>query len=522
MDVAVAEQQLLERESRGDTGVALEAAGLSKRFGGTAALKGVDLEIRRGEIHALLGGNGSGKSTLIKILAGVTLADTGWIDIGGRRTPASGWTPGIAAASGLRFVHQTLGVFLDLSVAENLSIGRGYETRRGKTIRWSVVNSRAQRLLERFHIAAAPGTLLATLRPADRSLVAIARALQDQEETRGGILVLDEPTASLPAPDVELLLAALRRYAAAGQTILFVSHRLDEVLGLADRASVLRDGVRVTTELTVGLTSDRLIRLMLGQDVQRRPRRRLANGGRVILEARSLAAGPLDDVALSVRSGEVLGVAGLLGSGRTALLRVLFGDLPCRGEVRLDGQPVKFRSPSDAMRAGIGLVPEDREGAAAFPDMSVRENLSAGSVSHYWRKRRLCHSAERQDALDLIHRYGIRPRHDDLPFGVLSGGNQQRAILARWLRRSPRILLLDDPTQGVDAVARAELHELIRGVAEAGGAVVAVCSDFEELAQLCDRAVVLTGGRLKAELRTPEITSERLTELCYRGQIDAE
>lgn len=504
-----------------DPNVVLRVGGISKAFGGTTALRDADLEIRRGEIHALLGGNGSGKSTLIKILAGVYTADEGgWIEIEGQRCPTEAFTPARAKEAGLHFVHQALGVFPSLTVAENLTIGRGYETRWGKAIRWHDVRARADRLLRRFHIQASPDTLVARLRPADRSLVAIARALQDQDDATRGVLILDEPTASLPAAEVEALLDALRRYAAAGQTIVFVSHRLDEVLSLADRVSVLRDGRRVGSVSAAGIGEPDLILMMFGRAVERTVReRQIAADGSVALEVRHLSVGPLTDVSMRVRRGEVVGVAGLLGTGRSELLHALFGVMPQRrGEILIDGRPVAFHSPRQAMHAGVALVPEDRMREAAFSALSVRENLSAGSVGQYWRRLRLRHGDERADAEGLIRRHGIQPPSCDLPFAVLSGGNQQKAVLARWLTTSPRILLLDEPTQGVDVGARAEIHALVRRVAADGNAVLVVSSDFEELAEVSDRAVVLAGGRVVGEAAGADLSVHRLTELCYGGQ----
>jgi ribose transport system ATP-binding protein len=505
-------------DAQGAQPVALRVSHLSKTFPGTLALNDVTVEIHKAEIHALLGGNGSGKSTLIKVLAGVYGGDAGGrIEVGTTTAMADSWSPAAARAAGLRFVHQNPGVFLDLTVAENMAIGHGFETGLGGRIRWSEVNARTSALLDRFHIEAAPQTLVGALRPADRTMVAIARALQDQDESGEGVLVLDEPTASLPASEVDLLLEALRRYRAAGQTIIYVTHRLDEVLDIADRVTVLRDGVHVGTVTAAGLAEGDLIELIVGRALDRVfPDMPPVEGDEVVLEARDLTGGPLRGISFGLRRGEVVGIAGLLGTGRSELLRMIFGDYPiASGQLLLEGKPVQFSSPTQAMAAGIALVPEDRAADAAFLDMSVRENLSAAQIPRYWKAMRLDHRAEHRDAQQSIRDFFIKTPSDLPPLNTLSGGNQQKVIVARWLRRSPKFLLLDEPTQGVDVGARAEIYALVRKAVVGGASVIVVTSDFEELAHVVDRAIVIAGGCVVAELRPPEIDGHRLTELAY-------
>lgn len=498
--------------------VVLRISHLSKTFPGTKALDDVSLEVRRGEIHALLGGNGSGKSTLIKILAGVYQGDPGGeISVGAHRWPAEAASPAKARSADLHFVHQNPGVFPDLTVSENLAIGRGFETGPLKVIKWRSTHRRTERLLERFHIRATPQTPVAALRPADRTMIAIARALQDQEGAHEGVLVLDEPTASLPAPEVDLLLDALRRYAADGQTILYVSHRLDEVLGISDRVTVLRDGRHAGTVDTDQVDEAGLIEMIVGRSLDRVfPDMPEPSQGEVALEVRGLRTGPLQDVTFSLKRREVLGIAGLLGSGRSELLQAIFGAQPIEaGEILLEGRPVRFSHPRHAIRAGVAYVPEDRAADAAFADMSVRENLSAARVGQYFRGLRLRHRLERDDARRSIREFLVKTPTDAAPLSTLSGGNQQKVIMARWLRLAPSILLLDEPTQGVDVNARAEIYSLVRAAVEAGTSVIVVTSDFEELAHVCDRALVLRNGRVAAELLPPQIDSGRLTELAY-------
>ncbi|HMA47973.1 MAG TPA: sugar ABC transporter ATP-binding protein [Frankiaceae bacterium] len=501
--------------------VALLVERVSKTFPGTRALREVSLEVRRGHVHALVGGNGSGKSTLVGVLAGVLRGDPGGtLAVGGHRVASERTSPAWARAAGLHVVHQHPAVFPDLSVAENIAIGRGFPTGPAGAIRRGRLRRRTQTLLERFDVHARPDTPVAELRPADRTMVAIARALQDQEGLHEGVLVLDEPTAALPHTDVDLLLAALRRYADAGQAILLVSHRLDEVIRAADRATVLRDGAVAGTLEAAALSEDRLIELIVGRALERVfPEMPPVRGDEVALAVRGLAGGPLRDVSFALRRGEVLGVAGLLGSGRTELLKMIFGAYPVRaGEIRLDGEPVHFDGVGAAMRAGVAYVPEDRGGEAAFLPMSVRENVSAAQVGAYWRRARLRHRQEAADARRCIEDFLVRASSDRAPMSTLSGGNQQKVVLARWLRRRPRVLLLDEPTQGVDVAARAEIYALVRAAVAAGTSVLLVTDDFEELSRVSDRVVVLAWGRVVAEVRPPHLGAARLTELAFAGQ----
>ncbi len=493
----------------------LAIAGASKAFGATQALDDVSLELGKGRVHALLGGNGSGKSTLIKLLAGVEKADAGEIRIRGDRHDLRRMTPARAREAGLHFVHQQRTVFADLTVAENLAIGRGFDRGAGGRIDWRATRRRAAGVLDRFQIDARPTQMLKQLGPATQTMIAIARALQDQDADAEGVLLLDEPTASLPAPEVRLLLDALRRYAGAGQAIVYVTHRLEEVFAVADQATLLRDGRVVGTVAPSSLDHEALVELMLGRGVEQVGRPVAGPRGRTVLAARGVAAGPLAGLDLDLREGEIVGLAGLLGSGRSTLLKAFFGAIPLEtGETWIGGERQRIRSPWEAVAAGLAYVPEDRQRDAVFPGLTVGENLSLTAVRDYWRRGAIDRRRERRDALRLLDSFRIGAESEAAPLRSLSGGNQQKVVLARWLRRRPRVLLLDEPTQGVDAGARAEIYELIYRAAARGTAALVASSDFEELARLCDRVLVLRKGKIVAAACGADLDADRLARLA--------
>ena len=502
-------------------GPTLRIEHLSKTFPGTRALIDVSFDVTRGQIHALLGGNGSGKSTLIKILAGVYHGDSGGtIEVNGTTTASDQTTPDRARSQGLHFVHQNAAVFPALSVADNIAIGSGFDTTWAGSIRGRALRRRTQALLDRYDIEVSPETPVHTLRPAERAMVAIVRAVQDQEGEHSGVLVLDEPTASLPRAEVTRLMGALNRFARNGQTILLVSHRLNEVIDVADRATVLRDGRLAGTLDRDEITENRLIELIAGRALDRMyPEMPAVTTDEVALEVKGLSGGPLRGVDLRLRKGEVLGVAGLLGSGRSELLKMIFGAYPVRsGSIEVAGRPQRFRHIGQAMEAGVAYVPEDRGGEAVFPDLTLSENLAAAMVDRYWHGLRLHRRQADTEARGAIGSFYIRASSERQEMGTLSGGNQQKVILARWLERRPTVLLLDEPTQGVDVNARAEIYALVSKAVDQGCSVLLVTSDFEELARVSDRVVVLTEGRVSAELRPPDIEPIRLTELALRTQ----
>lgn len=494
----------------------LAVTGLEKAFGVTRALDGVSLTLRAGEIHALLGGNGSGKSTFIKALAGVQPADSGSVSMGSTSVSARDLTPIWARDAGLRFVHQNSSTFSDLTVSENLHLGEGLGSRLIGPVRWKALNERSARVLDQFKISATPTSRLGDLGQATQAMIAIARALMNQDSETGHVLVLDEPTAALPANEANQLLRSLTELSSAGHTILYVTHRLQEVLDIADRATVFRDG-RVACELEHGeMSHEVLVQEIMG----RKPdgvvdRRSTLSNTPVVLDVSRLQGGPIHDATFDVHEGEVVGLAGVVGAGRSSLLRMLFGDLPASsGSIRVGGDNVAPKSPRDAMAAGVALVPEDRALDAVFADMTVTENLGMCSTGQYYRRGLYAHRSEGRDARDLVTRFLVKTSAVEAPVSSLSGGNQQKVVLGRWMRRNPRLLLLDEPTQGVDVAARAEIWTLVREATSAGASALVASSDFEELARVCDRVLILRGGRIANNLVGSTLTEENVTRLA--------
>ncbi|WP_449282672.1 sugar ABC transporter ATP-binding protein [Leucobacter sp.] len=504
--------------------LALEVRGLRKSYGATRALRGVDLEVRRGEVMALVGGNGSGKSTLVKSLAGVVHPDEGRLRIGGRDYDLTSFSPAESRSCGLYMVHQHRTTFEQLTVTENLSIGRGFETGASGRIRWGAARRRAQRLIEEYGIGCSPDTPLGDLRPAAQTMVEIARALQDRTGAGDGVLVLDEPTASLPPQEVDFLLDALQRFAAGGQAVMFISHRLDEILRIADRVSVLRDGGMVGRYPVEQLDRDGLIELIAGKAVELTvSEAAVPDTEPPALEVRDLGGGSLKRASFDVRPGEIVGVAGLAGSGRSTLLRMLFGaQRPERGEIALRGRPYLPSGPGEAMRRGVAFVPEDRPKDAVFLDLSIAENLSIGHMRNFTRAGLVDRAAERRASRDAIREFGIKTESENTLIAHLSGGNAQKVSVARWLLdQPPGLLLLDEPSQGVDVGARSEIWEIVRAAAARGTAILVVSSDLEELVFLSQRILIMRDGALAGSIVSAGASPETINHKLHSMEVGA-
>lgn len=504
-----------------DAPLALSVEPITKTYGATTALHDVQLNVRTGRIHALLGANGSGKSTLIKILAGVTQASSGGrIHVGPGSVAAVDITPADAKQLGMRFVHQQLGLFPGLTLAENIAAATGFPVAGLATIPWRELHRRTATLLDDFGIDARPTDRVDSLRPATRTLLAIARAMGPDPQSR--LLILDEPTASLPEADAQHLLDAVRGLSERGITTLIVTHRLGEVAAIADDVTVLRDGAVVADGPASDFPHATLVECISPGARTRResaPVQGAVAGAAPRLDGElrieGLRAAGVHGLDLHVRAGEIIGFAGLAGSGRTALLESLFGVRRVQsGQVSVGGASVSFRSPADAIRAGVALVPEDRARQAVFSEQPLSHNVTAANLGRFFSRGSLQRRAEGAHAQTRIRQFGVKAASGRVPISTLSGGNQQKAVLARWLDINPSVLLLDEPTQGVDVGARADIHRVVRAVAAQGACVLLVSSDLEELSELSDRIVLLVRGRLEAELSAP-FTAEKVGQRMH-------
>ena len=488
----------------------LNAREVRKSFGGVEVLHGVHLDATGGSVLALLGENGAGKSTLVKIIAGDYQPDSGEIVVDGESLTAL--TPATARARGIRMIFQEIADAPTLSVAENISMNR-MPTRRG-IVQWGVVRKRAARVLEQLGVDLDLDAQVGTLRIGERQIVEIARALSDEARC----LVLDEPTAALSGQEVERLFGFVRRLREQGVAIVYITHRLDEVREISDRVTVLRDGNVVLEGVSKDLTRRDLVSAMVGRsvgDIGRPAPPELHDAGACLRYSDATHPGAFQHVSLEVAVGEVMCLYGKIGSGTSEVVEAAFGMRPlAEGSIELDGRRIAFSGPRDAIEGGVGLLPADRQRESAFMVLSVAENLAAPSWPRLAAYRTFITSRVEAKAYRRWHEeLSIRSRNDpDQPLGTLSGGNQQKVLLGRWLERRSRVLLLIEPTRGVDVGARQEIYRSIRQLAASGVGVLVATSDYEEVVQLADRAAVMARGAVTAVLSGDEITTERLTE----------
>jgi ribose transport system ATP-binding protein len=493
----------------GDVAVpaSLSVTGLSKSFGATAALSGVDISVEPGQVHALLGENGSGKSTLIKILAGYYTPDRGEASIAGSRL-TFGSAEG-AYRAGCRVVHQDLGLVDSSSVLDNISFTAGFPTRLG-TLKRREGRRVAEEALARIGLELDVRQPVGSLSQAHRTGVALARALRDDPRSPAHLLILDEPTATLPHDEVDQLLAIIRDIARRGVGVLYVSHRLAEVRRLADQVTILRDGRRVAAGELASLSDKALVDLLTDGKLgdQAAPSRPGTGGGPALLTVRDLAAGALAGFSAEVRGGEVVGVAGLTGSGREVLLAGIFGAVHREsGEVIADGVPIRPSRPDRSIGAGVAYLPPDRKVQGGIMSLSARDNIALSDLAPFWRPLRLSRQAETREARRWFRLLAIRPLGGTgSSLERFSGGNQQKVLFAKWLRRQPKVLLLDEPTQGVDIAAKAELHRQIEEIAASGTAVLLSSADIEELISVSHRILILRAGRVVASLTGADAT----------------
>jgi rhamnose transport system ATP-binding protein len=481
----------------------LEVRGVSKSFGAVAAVRDVSFPLHGGEAHALVGENGAGKSTIVKMLAGVHEPDTGAIVLDGEERRLAG--PAAAQAAGIAVIYQEPTLFPDLSVAENIFMGRQPLGRFGRIDR-AAMRAEAVRLFDRLGVRLDPDRPARGLSIADQQLVEIAKALS----LHARVLVMDEPTAALSGVEVERLFAVARALCGEGAAVLFISHRFDEVFSLCQRLTVMRDGTWVSTDPVADLTVDQVVRRMVGRDVSTLFPKEDVEPGDVVLEVGGLTRqGVFSDIGFSVRAGEIVALAGLVGAGRSEVVRAVFGiDRYDAGEVRVAGERLPAGTPAAAVAAGIALVPEDRRQQGLVVEMSIERNATLTRLKPLARFGLLGGGRERRSAREWTKRLQVKYGRLADAVGTLSGGNQQKVVLAKWLATGPRVLIVDEPTRGIDIGTKAEVHRLLSRLAAEGVAVVMVSSELPEVLGMADRVLVMHEGRITAELGRAEATEE--------------
>lgn len=487
----------------------LELVGVSKRFPGTLALDDVNFSVHGGEIHALAGENGAGKSTLVKIIGGALATDTGHLEIGGKRRHFA--SPRDARAAGIHVVHQELMLFSQLSVAENVFLDMGAGLRPVRRRKWE---SEATEILDSFGHSVDPSRRVGDLSVADQQMIEIARALASDAK----VLVLDEPSAVIAGEEARVLMERLREMRRLGVAIVYISHRLDEVFAIADRVTVLKDGQHVATSDIGDLTPDSLTVMMVGRTVDGvfPPAPARAADADTLLSVQDLCSPPrVVDGALELKSGEILGLGGLAGSGRSELAEAIFGAAPVAGgQVWFAGEEVTGLSPGQMINRGMGYLTEDRKSQGLLMQLDIAANISAPALSEFSRKGIFARRSELAMSEREISRLSIAAPNGEAPVATLSGGNQQKTLFSRWSRTSPKVLILDEPTRGVDVGAKAEIYRIIRTLSDIGVAILLISSELAELVGLADRIIVMREGRMTGTLNKAAISEEAIMRLA--------
>ncbi|MHA7861436.1 sugar ABC transporter ATP-binding protein [Tessaracoccus sp. Y36] len=491
----------------------LEMLDITKTFPGVVALNGVDLRVRKGEVMALMGENGAGKSTLMKVLNGIYRADSGSVYLNGHEVNFAG--PHEAMAAGLAMVHQELLTVPDMSVAENVFVGRELALggRMSPVVDLGRMRREVRAVFEEIGINIDPARLMRTLSVAQMQLVEIARAIS----MNASVIVLDEPTSAITETEAELLFSQVEKLKAKGVSFVYISHKMDEIFRIADAITVLRDGQLVGSYQAGELDDDKLITLMVDRELDEMFPDRSTEIGGVVLELDCISSDRAVDVSLGVRSGEVLGLAGLVGAGRSELMEAVVGIRPVTaGEIRIDGDPRRIAHPADAVKEGIAFVTEDRKGTGLNLIASVAENIATVALKKFSRAGVVSRNAQRDAAVKAVDRLRVKTPNVQTPVLNLSGGNQQKVVLAKWLESDPKVIILDEPTRGIDVGAKQEIYRLINLLVANGLAVIMISSEMNELIGMADRIAVMCEGRLTGQLTKGEFDSERILALASK------
>jgi ribose transport system ATP-binding protein len=488
----------------------LEMRGITKRFPGVVALDGVDFELEKGEVHVLLGENGAGKSTLIKMLSGAYQPDEGEILLNGEPVSISSATD--AQERGISTIYQEFNLVPQLTVAENIFLGR--QPRRFGVVDRRKMQEEARKLLERMKVLVDPSALISNLGVAQRQMVEIAKALS----LNARILIMDEPTASLSGQEVERLFEIVRGLKEEEVGVIFISHHLEEVAEIGDRVTVLRDG-KMVDRVPASTDHREFVRMMVGRSIEDQFPRRQSEVGEVLLEVKNLSReGILEDVSFEVRAGEVVGMAGIVGAGRTELARAIFGADPIdSGEVWVRGERMRLGEPREAKDRSIGFVTEDRQGQGVVPPLSVAENLGLASLEQNVRAGLVDRGEQRKRAGKMVEDLNIRTPGLEQEVRYLSGGNQQKVVIGKWLLAGSQVLIMDEPTRGIDVGAKVEIYELMNELTENGAGILMISSDLPEILGMSDRILVMSSGRITGELLADEANGENVMELATRG-----
>ncbi|MCQ4088306.1 sugar ABC transporter ATP-binding protein [Saccharibacillus sp. JS10] len=491
----------------------IEMKGIHKSFGTNQVLKGVDFELKEGEVHALMGENGAGKSTLMNILVGLHKLDEGTIIVDGKETYFD--NPGEAENRGLAFIHQELNIWPEMTVLENLFIGRELnlpygllDTRKMKAL--------AREQLQRLSVDLPLSKDAGTCSVGQQQMIEIAKALM----TNAKVIVMDEPTAALTEREIVKLFEVIKSLKAEGVSIVYISHRMEEIFAICDRITVMRDGITVDTTEIPATNFDEVLRKMVGRELTERYPKRNPKPSELILEVNKISRrGLFENVSFQVRAGEIVGFSGLMGAGRTEIMRAIFGlDKLDSGEIKLRGKKIQIRRPEDAVRHGIGFITEDRKDEGLVLDFSIRENMALPNLFSFTSKGFISSRKEREFVDSLVKRLQVKTQSAETPARSLSGGNQQKVVIAKWIGIGPSLLILDEPTRGVDVGAKREIYQLMNELTDRGVAIIMVSSELPEVLGMSDRIIVVHEGKIGGELSSHEATQEQIMTLATGGQ----